>query len=386
MNNRNYAAAHPSLRISCKRFEQSPYLEKYQQDDILFGVYAGRFYPLSMGEDPVEQYWQLRRSVTLFDVPEKPLEIRGPDAVALLEKVFCRRIDNLKYWRARYAIACTPQGGIVMDGVLIRLAEDHFWYVIADGEFESWLLAHSEGLDVRVLDPKSRVLQIQGPKSMELLRAATNDVPDDFAYFHAGMFDFGGQKMLVSRTGWTGEVGFEIYSNGATTDHSALWDHLVAAGKAYDMTFCSAEAMGIRRIEAGIIDNGTDIDIHMTPYEAGLGAFVDLDKADFVGKNALLEAKQSCALFGLSCKTVTPLSGLMVNDASEVVGCMTTGAWTPYLGMGIGFVRFKQVGDWLGRELLLIDAEGAEHPANIVELPFYDAGKKIPRGLEVLEN
>ena len=386
MNNQNYAAAHPSLHISCKRFEQSPYLEKYQQDGMLFGVYAGRFYPLSMGEDPIEQYWQLRRSVTLFDVPEKPLEIKGPDAVALLEKVFCRRIDTLKNWRARYAIACTPQGGIVMDGVLIRLAEDHFWFVIADGEFETWLLAHSAGLDVSIRDPHSRVLQIQGPKSMEVLRAATNDLPDNFAYFHAGIFDFGGQRLLVSRTGWTGEVGFEIYSEGATTDHSALWDHLVAAGSAYDMTFCSAEAMGIRRIEAGIIDNGTDIDFHMTPYEAGLGAFVDLDKESFIGKDALLEAKQDCALFGLSCKSATPLSGLMVKDAGEIVGRMTTGAWTPYLAMGIGFVRFKRAGDWSGRELLLIDAQGDEHPANIVELPFYDAEKKIPRGLEVLQD
>lgn len=383
MNNRNYAAAHASLRFSAKRFEQSPYLGKYECDELLFGLYARRFYPLSLGQDPVEQYWKLRRGVMLYDVPEKPLEIKGPDALALLEKVFTRRISDLKLWRARYAIACTPQGGIVMDGVLIRLAEDHFYYVTADGDFEQWLLAHSAGLEVEINDPKSRVLQIQGPKSLDLLRDAVVELPEPFGYFHAGMLDFGGQKMLTSRTGWTGELGFEIYSVGATTDHSALWDHLVEVGKPYGMQFSSAESMGIRRIEAGILDYGTDIDMQMTPYDAGLGAFVDLNKEDFVGRSALLDADQSCALFGLKCADAAPLSGLGVWEAGNRVGTMTTGAWTPYLNTGVGFVRFQQGGDWLGRSVTLIDKDANEHACEVVELPFYDAKKEIPRGVTV---
>ena len=175
MKNQNYAAAHATIRISAKRFEPSPYTDKYAIEDMIFGIYCGRFYPLSVGEDPIEQYWKLRRGVSLFDVPEKPLDIKGPDAVALLERVFTRRVDNLKLWRARYAVACTQQGGIVMDGVLIRLAADHFWYVQADGEFESWLHAHAQGFDVTISDPKSRVIQIQGPKSLEVLQAAAKD-------------------------------------------------------------------------------------------------------------------------------------------------------------------------------------------------------------------
>jgi len=350
---------------------------------MLFGLYCRRFYPLSMGEDVIEQYWQLRRAVMMFDVPEKPLQIKGPDAVTLLERVFTRRIDTLKAWRARYAIACTPQGGILMDGVLIRLAHDHFWYIQADGEFEQWLLAYAEDLDVAVNDPKSRVLQIQGPRSLQLLRAAARGISDEFGYFHAGKFDFAGQQLLVSRTGWTGEMGFEIYS-AADTDHSALWDHLVEAGKAYDMSFSSAESMGIRRIEAGILDNGTDIDITMTPYEAGLGEFVDLSKHYFVGKKALQQANQGRALFGLCCQHIAPLAGMKVKQDETVVGWMTTGAWTPYLEKGIGFVRFKQAGQWSGRNLTLVDREGIEYPAEVVDLPFYDKDKKIPRGIETL--
>jgi glycine cleavage system aminomethyltransferase T len=383
MKHKNYADAYGTLRISAKRFEPSPYTEKYASEDMIFGVYCRRFYPLSIAEDPIEQYWKLRRGVMLFDVPEKPLEIKGPDVVALLERVFTRRIDDLKTWRARYAVACTPQGGILMDGVLIRLAQDHFWYVMADGEFESWLPAHSQGLEVTIRDPRSRVIQIQGPKSLEVLQAATKgSVLEGFGYFHAGIFDFDGQELLVTRTGWTGEMGVEIYSDGAKTDHHALWDHLMAAGESFGMEFSGAEAMGIRRIEAGILDNGTDIDLSMTPYEAGIGAFVDLDKPDFVGRDALIKADQSCLLLGLTCAEAVPLAGLQVFDGESIVGHMTTGAWTPYLETGIGFVRFYQKGDWLGRRLTLCTAEGDHHDCEIASLPFYDAEKKIPRGLE----
>jgi aminomethyltransferase len=383
MKTPNYAAAHEILRISAGRFEVSPYTDKYVNDETIFGVYCRRFYPLSTGDDPIEQYWKLRRGVLLYDVPEKPLDIKGPDAVALLERVFSRRIDSLKTWRARYAIACTPQGGILMDGVLIRLAQDHFWYVQADGEFESWLQAHSAGLDVTIHDPKSRVLQIQGPKSLEVLAtAAKGGVPDGFGYFHAGMFDFGGQELLVSRTGWTGEIGIEIYSDGAKTDHHALWEHLIAAGASSGLAFSSTESMAIRRLEAGILDNGTDMDSSMTPYEAGIGTFVDLDKPGFVGRDALAKAEQSCLLLGLTCAGAIPFAGLQVLDGNSVVGLMTAGAWTPYLQTGIGFVRFYKKGDWLGRKLTLCTREGGQHACEIVSLPFYDAEKMIPRGLD----
>ncbi|MFT5399210.1 MAG: glycine cleavage system aminomethyltransferase T, partial [Gammaproteobacteria bacterium] len=154
-------------------------------------------------------------------------------------------------------------------------------------------------------------------------------------------------------------------------------------GKSHGMQFSSAESMGIRRIEAGILDYGTDIDMQMTPYQAGLGAFVDLSKDDFVGKSALLDADQSIALFGLKCRGAAPLSGLGVWEAGNRVGTMTTGAWTPYLNTGIGFVRFDAAGDWLGRSLTLVDRDNNEHACEVVELPFYDSKKEIPRGVAV---
>lgn len=382
MEQQDYTAAHEAVRVSARRFENSPYVEKYATQDMLYGIYAKRLHVLNLGEDPVEHYWKLRRDAVLFDVPEKPLEIRGPDAVNLLERVFCRRIGDLKCWRARYALACTPQGGIQMDGVLMRLAEDHFWYVQADGEIESWLIAFSEGLDVVVRDPQSRVLQIQGPRSLDVIRSATNgQLPDTFRYFHVGRFDLGGQQILLSRTGWTGELGVEIYSEGGITDHSALWDHLMAHGEPHGMVLSGATSLNTRRIEAGILDNGTDIDRSMTPYAAGLGAFVDLDKADFVGRAALVAADKGCRFHGLKCAGAVPLAGLEVMDGNAVVGRMTVGAWSPHLETGIGYVRFESTRSWPGKKLTLRGRDNVRHDCEVVLLPFYDPDKKIPRGM-----
>ena len=226
------------------------------------------------------------------------------------------------------------------------------------------------------------MLQIQGPKSLDIIRSATNgQLPDTFRYFHVGRFDFGGQEMLVSRTGWTGELGVEIYSEGGVTDHHALWDHLMVHSEPYGMTFSGATSLNTRRIEAGIIDNGTDVDRSMTPYAAGLGAFVDLDKPDFVGRTALEAADKSCRFYGLKCSGAVPLADFEVMQGNAVVGRMTIGTWSPYLETGIGFVRFTSPGSWPEKKLRLRTRDDVQHDCEVVPLPFYDSDKKIPRGL-----
>jgi aminomethyltransferase len=373
-----------TLKISARRFEISPFLKHYQTDEMVFGAYAGKFYALSGGQDLLENYWKLRRQVALFDTPERPIRVMGPDAVRLLEKVFTRTISTLKVGRARYCIACLPTGGILMDGVLIRLSEDEYWYVQANGEMDNWLVAHGYGLDVEISNPKSWVLQIQGPKSLEVLKAVTNGAleEDGFGYFHARRVNLGGQNLLITRTGWTNELGFEIYTQGAETDCDALWNHLMKHGEPHGMAFHTIDSMGIRRIEGGILDNGTDLLPSMTPYEAGLGAFVQLDKGDFIGRDALQKASREPLLMGLKCEKTVPLVGLEVFDAGEPVAQLTIGAWSPYLDCGIGYVRFRNPGKWVGRELTLHDKDGRPHPCEIVDLPFYDADKRIPRGLD----
>ena len=372
-----------TVRISARRFEESPFLSRYDGPDLVRGVYAGRFFAVYNGEDAIERYWTLRRKALLFDVPEKPIEISGPDAIAFLDKLLTRKVSTMKIGRGYYALACTPQGGIFMDGVLFRLGETRFWYVQADGAFEAWLAAHSGGFEVTISDPQIRVLQLQGPASIAIMSDATNGaVTGDMLYFTAGHFDIGGQQLYVSRTGFTNELGFEIYCDGATTDHLALWDHLIAAGTPHGMQVSSTRALTMRRVEAGILGNLTDMDTDMTPYAAGLGDFVNLDKCDFIGRNALASADKGRRLMGLTCATTTPGAGNIVRDGKKAVARIRMGVTSPTLGLGIGYVHFNAPGDWVGRTLTMRLPNGSLHDGQIVQPPFFDPDKKIVRGLD----
>ena len=369
------------FKVSSRRFALSPFHECYATPDIVMGVYAGRFFALTNGDDPVEQYWALRRKCALYDTPERPIEISGPDAVPLLDRVMTRPSASLRTGVGHYVLACTPQGGLFTDGILFRLEEDRFWFVQPDGAARDWLLAHSSRLDVRITDPNSRVLQFQGPTSPQVIENATDGaVGPGFGYFHAGFFEIGGQRVFVSRTGWTGELGYEIYTLGELTDCPRLWNDLLAAGRPAGMQSCSLLSINARRIEAGILDNGSDIDQSMTPFEAGLGAFVDLDAHEFTGRAALLKADRGRRLMGLSCPDAAPARGNLVRDGNRRVGSVTTGAWSPFLECGVGYVRFDQAGHEAGQRLTLQRADGSVSPCQAADLPFYDPQKRIPRG------
>ena len=380
MSNPGRSSPPGTVRIGATRFEQSPYYEYYANPQTLLGVAANRFYAANNGEDIVETYWALRREAVLFDVPEKPWQIEGPDALPFLEKIFARQIGSLKQGRGCYAIACTSAGGAFMDGILFKLEENRYWYVQPDGALEEWLQAHREGFDVKISDPGSRVLQIQGPHSMKIMADATNGAIDDsMKYFHSGYFDIGGQQLYVSRTGWTGELGYEIYSDAAT-DHKRLWDQLFEVGAPQGMIFGSLAAMGIRRIEAGILDNISDFDTSMTPFEAGLGKFIDLNKEGYIGKAALQKADRQTLLLGVKSAAAAACDGAEILDGNDGVASVTTGVWSPYLDCGIGYARFNKRGDWVGKSLKMETRQGELVDCEIVTLPFYDAEKLIPRG------
>ena len=372
-----------TVRVSSRCFEVSPFLERYDSRDMVRGVYAGRFFTICNGEDPIQKYWTLRRKALIFDVPEKPVEISGADAVPFLEKVLSRRVATLNEGRGRFAIACTPQGGVFMDGVLFRLGSERFWYVQADGALETWLLAHSGGYDVTISDPRSRVIQIQGPASMDIMRAASaGRIDANMRYFQSAFFDLGGQQLYVSRTGFTGELGYEIFCDGEATDHLALWDHLMAAGEPHGMEFSSTQSMTIRRIEAGILGNMTDMDTTMTPFQAGLGQFVDMDKGEFIGRAALVGADRRTLLHGVTCKSAVPWRGSAVLDGQRSVATLTAGVASPTLECGIGYARFREPGEWSNRELEVRLPDGEVHPCTVVNLPFVDPKKRIVRGLD----
>ena len=383
MSNSIHADVTNTVRVGARRFDVGPYYDFYANSQTVLGVVAGRYYTVFNGEDPVETYWTLRRKAVLYDVPERPWQIEGPDAVAFLERIFARPISTLPERRGRYAIACTHDGGTFMDGILFKKAHNKFWYVQPDGALLPWLLALSDGYDVTISDPQSRVLQLQGPASFAIMAELTGGAIDDtMKYFHAGYYSVGGQELYVSRTGWTGELGYEIYSEDRTTDHRSLWDCLMTVGAKHGMVYGSMASMEIRRLEAGILDNVTDFDTSMTPFAAGLGNFLDLEKTGYVGHEAIASADRRQVLFGVTCSTATPDYRGAVFSGDVSVGHITAAAWSPYLQCGIGYVRFNEPGEWLGTTVTMTTESGDKILCEVVELPFYDKEKRIPRGVD----
>ncbi len=378
----NYASTDETFRVSAKRFARSPWLSCFITSDTVLGVYSGRFFPLTIGEDPVDAYWNLRRGVALFEVPEHPIEISGPDALPFLNRLFCRDLSRLRAGRATYAIACDHSGGILMDGIVMHISPGLYWYVLADGEFMTWLAAHRAGYDVQVRDPESWVLQVQGPRALEVLEPMLDGgAPSPFRYFSVHECEVAGEPFIVSRTGWTGELGFELYSRRPGVDGERVFRHLIQAGSAFGMRVSALECMGIRRIEAGIMDNGTDMDASMTPFAAGLGRFVDLEKTTHIGAEALRGADRRAAFFGVVSDPSTPPGRHRVWQEDREVGRLTAAARSPFMQRTIGYARFDSPGEWEGERVSLVAADGTRYPAQVVALPFYDADKLIPRGL-----
>ena len=372
-----------TLPVGMKRFDKGPYFDFYHKDSNLYGVYAERFYPISLGNDVEEMYWNLRRKAVMYDVPEKPIQIEGSDAGKFLDKIFSRKISTMKVGRGRYAIACYEDGGIFIDGVFFRLEENKFWYVQPDGPLETWLKAHQYGFDVKITDPSSRVIQVQGPASKEILSKLTNgSINDNFKYYHSGYFEIANQKVYISRTGWTAELGYEIYSLGGNTDYKKLWDTIIEIGSPLGLKLDGILSMEMRRIEGGILDNNTDFDSSMNPYEAGLGSLVDLDKDDFIGKKSLeaFSLKGEKRLFGLiSDDPLKYKSDVYLSD-DKSVGYLPASTWSPTLKKFIAYVRFNYSDNWTKEKVKATSQDDNLVECEVVELPFYDKDKLIPRG------
>ena len=357
----------------------SPFIPFYEDrigPNASFSVYSGHMSPGYLDEDVEAEYWHLRRQATLFDVPEHAIEFVGPDAARFLDRLMPRRIAPMKVGRCCYGIMCYADGGILMDGVLVRLAEDRFRYVLADGEIFGWLRAHQSGFDVEIVDTEDWVLQVQGPRSLEVLAALCDGgAPDSFPYFGAARVTMAGGPLLAARTGWTSEMRFELYVP-EDADHAALWRHLTGVGGRHGLRFAAMACMNVRRIEAGIFNNGTDMFPSTTPYAAGMGRFVDLDKEGFIGRDALLAADRRPRLVGLKAHGEIQ-AGMALALDGQPAGRLTAAAFSPYLGHHVAYALFEKAGDWIGHQVTCGDDRV---PGETLALPFYDPEKLIPRG------
>ena len=366
-------------------FRQSmrPHPLVYQElhHDPQFGIYNGRLRSLSYGNAAMEDlYWRLRRQVMLSHTGELATEIRGPEAEALLDQVFTRSVAAVRVGRCSYQIACYDDGGVMMDGVLMRFAPDHFWYVQSDGEFHGWLRAHAGRFAAAVRVTDVWISQVQGPRSMDVLaEVADEGLPERFRYFDMATIRVGGQPLVITRTGFTNELGWEFYLEPGA-DIEAIGERILEVGKQYDMDTTPAEVTNARRIEGGLLFAGTDFDPAITPYEAGFGAIVDLDKGPFAGREALLHADQRSRTWGLTCPGGTPCHGPTLQHANQPAGRVTSSAWSPTLQTGIAIVRMDDPELGPGSEVDVRCTDGQTHPGVLASLPLYDKAGDIPRG------
>ena len=364
---------------------RSPWFKATRDLTTAYGDHEGRLTPVIFERPIAEEYRVLRTKAGIFDVPERPLEIRGPDAGAFLDYLFTRPVSTMAVDRGRYGLMCHHDGGIACDGVVFRLAEDWFWYVHADRDVFTWLQALKPGYDLEIRDPGAWAIQIQGPTSLAILDACVDGgAPEGFKYYHSRQVTMGGQPVLISRTGWTAELGFEVYNMDPNVDGNALWSHLLEAGAPHGMEVLSTYSMNPRRIEAGIMNYGTDMGWDTTPFALGLGDFVDFGH-DFVGRDALQAAQHATRFYGFVTEANDIKWGAPVMTNGVAVGRVKAFEMSPTLGTGIGYVLFETPAAMRANAFTVKGRDGSEYPLSLHKLPFFDAEKRIPRGLEVME-
>ncbi|MGB5707031.1 MAG: aminomethyltransferase family protein [Arenicellales bacterium] len=333
--------------------------------------------------DTEDGYWLLRQKAAVLHTGEFPLQFKGPDAETLLNRLFTKDFSKVRSGRCGYGLACYEDGGMITDGIVLRLDEDCFWYAQADGDFYSWARAHALDLDVEVSDPQVYVSQVQGPNSLKILEQASDDgLPEPFSYFGIARVKLGGQEVVITRTGYTNELGWEFYTE-PHHDAEALWKHLTAKGESHGIGLHGLDSMHIRRIEAGILNAGSDFSHLTTPFDVGLGRFIDLNKPDFIGKQVLQNASRKVRLTGIKCLSGEPHIGAEIQIEGIKAGKVTAGAYSPFLKNGIGIALMNQPDFTHGNSVSIGCTDGENHGGVLVEMPFYDKRAEIPRGKRV---
>lgn len=348
-----------------------------------FSVYNHMYIPRDFGS-PEQNFWNLIEKSILCDVAvERQVEITGPDSYKFIQLLTPRDLSKLSIGQCKYVLIVNNDGGILNDPVLLRLGENHFWLSLADSDILLWAqgVAVNSGLDVKITEPDVSPLQLQGPTSQEIMVKLFGDNIRDLKYYWLREYDLDGIPLVVSRTGWSSELGYEIYlRDGSKGDE--LYEKIMTAGKEHGIQ--PGHTSSIRRIEGGMLSYHADADIKTNPFELGLDRLVNLDsEINFIGKNALKKIKER----GISRKQVgliiecEPLSGpnttfwpIKKND--KQIGKVTSAVYSPRLKKNIALamvdINFSEVG-----ANLEVSTHKGNYISTIVEKPFYDPKKKI---------
>ncbi len=367
------------------RVRRSPFFEATLRDGCRgYTVYNHMFLPIEY-DDLESEHRRLLEDVTVWDVSvERQVEITGPDAFEFTNMLTPRDLSKCAVGQGKYVIITADDGGLINDPVLLRLGENHFWLALADSDVLLWArgIAYRSGLDVEIREPDVSPMQVQGPRSRDVVGALFGDEVLDLKYYWFLETDLDGIPVVVTRTGWSGEVGYEIYLRDGSRGVE-LWDRVMEAGRPYNIA--PTGPSDIRRIEAGILNYGIDMTIDNNPFEVGLGWQVNLDQeADFVGRDALARIKAegvSRLLAGVEIGG-DPLDLNMerwpVLSNGSRVGHITSAVYSPRLDRNIGYAMVPTAYAEIGTRLTVETPAGAA-AATVVEKPFIDPAKEIPK-------
>ena len=326
----------------------------------------------------VDEHTAVRQRAGLFDVSHMgEIRLRGVEALANVQRLMTNDAGSLAIGQAQYTAMTQESGGIVDDLLVHRVADDDYFLVVNAGTKDKdydWISSHLEG-DVAVDDESSdwAQLAIQGPRSETILGRVVEADLAAIRYYRFALAEYGGAPAMISRTGYTGEDGFEIYL--APQYAEDLADKLMEAGAAEGIVAAGLGARDTLRLEAGLLLYGSDMDDARTPIEAGIGWVVKPDKGEFIGRQALMEQRAAGPderVVGLEIPgRGIPRHGYSVLDTDGVpVGTVTSGTFSPTLRKGIGFACIRAGHAAVGTEVA-VEIRGRATPARVVKTPFY---------------
>ncbi|MFT5721578.1 MAG: glycine cleavage system aminomethyltransferase T [Motiliproteus sp.] len=348
-----------------------------------FSVYNHMYIPRDFG-DPEQNFWNLVNKAILCDVAvERQVEITGPDAAQFAQLLTPRDLSKCAVGQCKYVLITNAAGGILNDPILLRLEENRFWISLADSDILLWAqgVAINSGLDVQIREPDVSPLQLQGPESGKIMQALFGDSITDLRYYWLREYDLDGIPLIVSRTGWSSELGYELYlTDSAKGDE--LWEKIMAAGAPFGLQ--PGHTSSIRRIEGGMLSYHADMDSNNNPYELGMDRLVELDiEADFIGKAALKRIRAE----GVSRKQVgviidgPALAGpnsrfWALEQDGKQVGKVTSAVFSPRLEQNIALAMVDIDYAALGTRFD-VEMPSGTRTATVVAKPFFDPNKKI---------
>jgi len=373
------------LTATAPQLKQTPLNSAHRQLGARMVDFGGWDMPVQYPAGTIEEHLRTRNHAGLFDVSHMgEVDVRGADAIAFVNRITSNDVTKLVDGQAQYSALTTPQGTVIDDLLVYRLAADHLLLVVNASTTEKdweWIASHHAGESVELKNVSADYCQLalQGPDAQTILQKLT-DVPlAEIKYYHFTPGRVDGVDGIVSRTGYTGEDGFEVYAPADRAEQ--LWNKILDAGNTGSPTGvlpCGLAARNTLRLEAGMALYGNDIDDTTTLLEANLGWICKLDKGDFTGREALAQQKQEGVKRKLAGFEVTERG--IARDHQDViingerVGQVTSGSPAPFLKKNIGLayvpVEFANVG-----QQIQIDVRGKLVGAQIVKTPFYKRAK-----------